>query len=238
LETVISTLFPRARILRVDRDTLQSKKRTAEFFEKMQKREVDIILGTQLLAKGHDYPHITLVGVVDADLNLNFPDFRAEERVYQELLQVSGRAGRAHAQGEVFVQTMNPEHPIYKFLTSDTPETFWKEELEERRRFGYPPWKAFVQIECSGVRAAEVSATCKRLFDALKAELPSDGSLSLLGPAPAPIEKVRGRYRWLFLVRGDQRKTLKAYLWRHVALFEKAPPAVRVSIDVDPYSMM
>ena len=238
LESIVSALWPKARILRVDRDVLASKKRMADFYQRMCDREIDILLGTQLLAKGHDFPHITLVGVINADLELNFPDFRAEERSFQSLLQVSGRAGRGRIAGEVFIQTANPEHPLFHHLVSHDPDGFWEKQLAERRRFAYPPWTAFVQIELSGTVAAQVRAYSETLAAYIKASLPANRSLSLLGPSPAPIEKVRGNYRFHLILRGTHRQFLKSFLNHCEPQIQKIPLAVRVSLDVDPYSLM
>lgn len=238
LEGIVSALFPKARLLRVDRDALQSRAALETFHNRMQSRDVDILLGTQLLAKGHDYPHITLVGIVNADLDLNFPDFRAEERSFQSLMQVSGRAGRAHAEGEVFIQTMNPEHPVFHYLKRGESEAFWQAQLAERRRFGYPPWTAFVQIEVSGKKEAEVRRHALDMAQALGQQLKKEGGISLLGPCPAPIHLLKGQYRWQLIVRGSERKALKHFLRQHFHLFDPAPRRVRVSVDVDPYSLM
>lgn len=238
LEHTVAKLFPRARLLRVDRDVLQSKQRMAEFYQRMQDRDVDILMGTQLLAKGHDYPHITLVGVINADLELNFPDFRAEERCFQALLQVAGRAGRGRSPGDVMIQTLNPEHAIFRYISQHGTDAFWQSQLEMRRRFAYPPFAGFVQIEVSGTNVSQVAAHSDALARELKRTLVEDKHIALMGPSPAVIHQLRGHYRHHLILRSRSRPHLSEYIWRHRALFAKSPPAIRISIDVDPYSMM
>lgn len=246
LEKIVGDLFPHARLLRVDRDTLQSKANTAAFHEKMTQQEVDILIGTQVLAKGHDYPNIGLVGIINADLSLHFPDFRAEERTYQELTQVSGRAGRARVQGEVFVQTLNPEHPVFSHVVSGDQEAFFTAQAEERRRFKYPPFRYLVQIELRGktesyvVRHARIIAERLRAFRMRQSEDHDlhHADIEIFGPAPATITRIREHYRYQIMIKGNHRRVLNDFFQANLALFEDAPQGVRILIDVDPYSLL
>ncbi|MEE8558700.1 MAG: primosomal protein N' [Myxococcota bacterium] len=202
----VGVLFPHARVERLDRDTTARKGEQRRILAGFHKGEVDVLVGTQMVAKGHDIPGVTLVGVVAADLGLHFPDFRAGERTFQLLTQVAGRAGRGDQPGRVVVQTFLPTHySIALSRTHDYP-SFYREELRRRRPHGYPPFRALGQVLVSGLDAARVEAAARKLASSVPSVLvPVSGgrSLEVLGPAPAPIGRIRDRARWQFLMQGD-----------------------------------
>jgi primosomal protein N' (replication factor Y) len=205
----------------------------------MRRGEIDVLVGTQMVTKGHDLPKVTLVGVINADAALSLPDFRAAERGFSLLVQVAGRAGRAERPGRVLVQTRKPEHAAIRFAQRHDVEGFLEVELADRREVGYPPFArlALVRIEAVDERAArsvgERLASVGRASPEAKA-----GRVEVIGPAPAPIERLRGRYRFRVLLRATQRPALRAVLHRIDAAMADVPRAVRAIIDVDPVAML
>jgi primosomal protein N' (replication factor Y) len=195
----------------------------------------DIIIGTQIVAKGHNFPLLTLVGVIDADLGLQGSDLRAAERTFQLMRQVAGRAGRAERKGEALLQTHQPEHPVIRAILGGDEEAFWRAEAAERRAAGVPPYGRMAGIILSSPEVAQV-------FD-LGGELARrDGPLrrigaQVFGPAPAPIARVRGRHRVRLLVKADKTAPLQAALAEWVAQV-KLPANLRLAIDIDPQSFL
>lgn len=235
IEEELQQHFRRARLARLDRD-ITAKKGWQEILEKMRGREVDILIGTQMITKGHDYPFLTLVGIIDADVALNLPDFRAAERTYQLVLQVAGRAGRKDRPGRVLVQTRHPEHPALRAAQQGSELEFIEAELQQREAAGYPPFRRLIQIRFSGrqdrvIQAAEKSAVKLAPLSRL---------MELLGPAPCPIEKVRGQYRWHLLLKTSQFTKLHPHLTRILEELERGglPSSVRMLVNVDPVDMM
>ncbi|MBY0463159.1 MAG: primosomal protein N', partial [Alphaproteobacteria bacterium] len=225
--------FPDARVLMVTSDLVSTSKQAAEMISKIESGQVDIIIGTQMLAKGHHFPMLTLVGVVDADLGLNGGDLRAGERTYQLLHQVSGRAGREERAGEVMLQTYHPDHPIMQALKDHDREQFYHYETEERQLHEMPPFGKLAAIILSGLDADQVEAAAHKLVRFI----PRHAEITVLGPVPAPLARLRGRYRWRFLVKGDRSLRLQAFLqdWLQRA---SIPPTIRIAIDIDPQSFM
>jgi primosomal protein N' (replication factor Y) len=211
----------------------------------------DIIIGTQLVAKGHHFPSLTLVGVIDADIGLSSGDPRAAERTFQLLQQVTGRAGRGERSGRALVQTWQPEHPVMRALLSGDSERFYTEETEQRRRGGLPPFGRLAALVVTAKDRALCETHARAL--ALAAQglarsgawplaplggLPSDNEMVLLGPAEAPVAVIRGKHRFRLLVRAPKNIDLQGFLR---ALLKAAPPergGVRVQVDVDPQSFM
>ena len=193
----------------------------------------DIIIGTQIVAKGHNFPLLTLVGVIDADLGLQGSDLRAAERTFQLMRQVAGRAGRADKPGQAWLQTHQPEHPVIRAILSGEEEAFWRAEAAERRAAGAPPYGRMAGIILSGLDVAQI-------FD-LGGELARrDGPLravgaEVFGPAPAPIARIRGRHRVRLLVKAAKSAPLQPALAAWVAQL-RLPPNVRLAIDIDPQS--
>ena len=235
VEEELRGLFPEARIARMDRDTTTGKGGHARVLKGLEEGTTDILVGTQMIAKGHDFPGVTLVGVLGIDAILNFPDFRSAERAWQLLTQVIGRAGRGENPGRVVVQSLMPEqYAIARALAHDG-EGFYREELAFREEAGYPPFAFLAALHFSGnaeeaVRAAAGGAA------ALLAGL-RRSRVEILGPVAAPLAKVRGRYRWQILLKSRRRDTLHAQL----KVFRDGwapPPGIRTVIDVDPVEMM
>jgi primosomal protein N' (replication factor Y) len=233
VEERVREAFPQARVLRLDRDTA-SPAELPRALELIRSRQVDIVVGTQMLAKGHDFPEVTVVGIVLADQGLSLPDFRAAERTFQLLVQVAGRAGRGELPGKVIVQTFRPTHPAIVAARAHDVRAFYAGELAERREVGLPPFRYLVLVRLDGGVAERVEAASRAL--ARRAAELCRGGASVLGPAEAPLGRLRGMSRWQFLLRGPDRAALKA-LARELL---DPPPrgGVRVSVDVDPLTLL
>ncbi len=204
VETTLKRLYPQARILRWDRDTARTRKEHEELLRLFAERRADVLVGTQMIAKGLDLPAVTLVGVISADVALTLPDFRASERAFQLLTQVAGRAGRATAPGRVIVQTFNPDHFCIQTAAAHDYATFSEVELAARERYGYPPYRRMIKLLYTSHDryAAQVEATA--LASALERVVRERGlaETDIVGPAPAFMERLRGRYRWQVILRG------------------------------------
>ena len=229
----ISALFPEARLSLMTSDTVRGPEAAAAFIEAIVNHEVDIILGTQIVAKGHHFPMLTLVGVVDADLGLMGGDLRASERTFQLLHQVAGRAGREARPGRVMLQTYHPDHPVMQALAKGARDRFLEEEAAMRRDGGWPPFGRLAALIVSGGNEVDVDAAA----NALGRAAPNNRDMRVLGPAPAPLAMLRGRHRRRLLLKAtrntDMQKVLKQWLSR-----VRWPNGVRVQIDVDPYSFL
>jgi primosomal protein N' (replication factor Y) len=242
LEQILRRMLPRARIARVDRDSTRRRGALRQILMEFEARNLDLLVGTQMLAKGHDFPNVTLVGVVGADVGLSFPDFRAAERTFQLLTQVAGRAGRGEVPGRVVIQTFYPNHYALLHARKQDYGGFYSREIEFRKLLGYPPFTRLIQILVSekspekGARIAEKVASAIRL-QRKKPEFRSD--IQVLGPAPAPLEKLRGLYRFQILIKGTHGIGASAIL-REVfeQLGRHRVPIRNVHVDVDPLSML
>jgi primosomal protein N' (replication factor Y) len=229
----VTALFPEARISSLTSDTAHSPAAIAGLLEEVKQGEVDILIGTQLVAKGHHFPMLTLVGVIDSDLGLGGGDLRAAERTYQLLHQVAGRAGREERPGRVLLQTYNPDHPVMRALADGARERFLQEESDQRRAGGWPPFGRLAAIILSAPDAAQVDAAAR----ALARSAPRRDGIRVLGPAPAPLALLRGRHRRRFLIKGPQDTALQPYLREWLAAVS-LPRPVRVQVDIDPYSFL
>ncbi len=248
LERHLTELFPRAEVARLDRDTSRGKG-LRRVLQKFRQRKIDLLVGTQMVTKGHDFPHVTLVGVVLADMSLNFPDFRSAERTFQLLTQVAGRAGRADTPGRVLVQTYLPEHYSLGCARRHDYDQFARREVERRKQYNDPPYTHLVAIKFEGaseratIRCARRYATsARRLFQAH----PQFGqAVTMLGPAMAPIARIKNRSRWQLLLKARDRSVLRKFTARmltgadhfNVAGAHKGQN-VRVVVDVDPLNML
>ncbi len=240
LEETVQGLFPTARVARMDRDTTRRKGAILKLLRALRRREIDILIGTQMVAKGHDFPHITLVGIVSADLSMNFPDFRAGERTFQLLAQVAGRAGRGDRPGRVIMQTLNPEHFCITTARDQDFRTFFAREIEFRRKLNYPPFSRLLQLRFSGIEKGAVAQNARQIGDRLRAAAGAlHPGVEVLGPIESPLSRIAGRFRWQLLVKGPGAAVLRQ-LVRRVIFAEDAPSdrRVRVSVDVDPVSML
>ncbi|MBO6559893.1 MAG: primosomal protein N' [Nisaea sp.] len=229
----VAALFPEARFQIVSSDTLNGPAAAAEFVRSVNEGEVDIILGTQIVAKGYHFPKLTLVGVVDADLGLAGGDLRAAERTYQLLHQVAGRAGRAEHPGRVLLQTHQPENPVLKALAEWDRDGFLAEEASARERQGMPPFGRLAGIIVSAADPNQADMVASRIGRAA----PDLEGVSVLGPAPAPLALLRGRHRRRLLVKTRREINIQAVLRDWLSRVE-VPSAVRVTVDIDPYSFL
>ncbi len=229
----VAGLFPDARLAVFSSDTVMDAEAARLLIARMEQGEIDIMVATQAAAKGHNFPKLTLVGVVDADLSLRGGDLRAGERTYQLLAQVSGRAGRADRHGRALLQTWAPDHPVMQALKSQDRDSFLDAEMAERQAAGLPPYGRLAAVIMSSANPEALETYAR----ALAAVAPNAEGVEVYGPADAPLGLVRGRRRKRFLVRADRTVDLQAFLasWRARA---RPPAAVRVVIDVDPYSFL
>jgi primosomal protein N' (replication factor Y) len=241
IEQILRELVPGARIARMDRDTTSKRGAQEALIRSWERGEIDILVGTQMITKGHDVGGVTLVGALLADMSLNVPDFRAAERTFQLLSQVAGRSGRGATPGRVIVQTYTPDHYTMRHLLGHDYQGFFAEEIEFRRSLNYPPFGRLVSIRIDGPKAEEVEAKAFALAGGLRAQLTRNGKwreqIEVMGPAPAPIRKLRNRYRWQLLLKGTQSAVLLKFASQARDLLPNSPSG-RLHIDVDPYSML
>ena len=234
LEEEAASLFPQARILVLSSDLIASVERMQEEFAEVTEGRVDIVIGTQLVAKGHHFPKLNLVGVVDADMGLGQGDPRAAERTFQLLHQVAGRAGREAGQGQGFLQTHQPEHPVIRALLLGDREAFYGSEIASREKFGYPPFGRLASLVVTGPDKHKTEAHAKKLV----ALAPADETVRILGPAEAPLALVRGRHRFRVLVKSPRAFDLSGYMREWIALAPKLTGGVKREIDIDPQSFL
>jgi primosomal protein N' (replication factor Y) len=244
IEDAAKMLFPHAAVARMDRDTTRRKGSIIKILKGLRNRSIDILVGTQMVAKGHDFPNITLVGIICADLSLNFPDFRAGERTFQLLAQVAGRAGRGSVPGRVILQTYNPNHFSILSATRQDFQPFYNAEIGFRKSLCYPPFSRVVQIKISGKdkeKTRQHAQTVGDLCNELKKRNRSlSRSLEILGPVEAPLYRIAGKYRWQILLKGLEVQPLHRFL-HNLWLVNKAKISrrdVNVVLDVDPVFMM
>lgn len=229
----VASLFPEARISLLSSDNLRGPASHRAAFEAIEAREIDIIIGTQIVAKGHHFPWLTVVGVVDADLGLENGDLRAAERTFQLLQQVAGRAGRADRPGRVFLQTYMPEHSVMQALVAGKRDAFLDREAAARERLSLPPFGRLVGVVVSSADAGLAQRTAREMAR----RVPAADNVTVLGPAPAPLALLRGRTRLRFLVKAERNVNVQAFTQAWLAEM-KLPNAVRVSVDIDPYSFL
>ena len=229
----VAERLSQARVFVATSDTLNSPGRAAEFIAAVEAREIDVIVGTQLVTKGFHFPELTLVGVVDADLGLEGGDLRAGERTYQQVAQVAGRAGRGSKPGEVLIQTRHPEAPVIAALAAGDRDAFYSAETEMRREAGAPPFGRWASIIISSEDDGEAREAANRLG----AFRPDVADCMILGPAPAPMALLRGRYRYRFLINARRSVQLQHVIRRWLTQVDH-PAGVRVAVDIDPYSFV
>lgn len=232
-EETVAT-FPDARILVLSTDLIGGVKRLRLELEAISKGEVDIIIGTQLVAKGHHFPAITLVGVIDADLGLANGDPRAAERTFQLLSQVTGRAGRTGEKSLGLIQTYQPEHPVMQAIVSGKTAAFYEREINERSLNHLPPFGRLAAL----IISAENRALAENYARSLRISAPRAGDIAVLGPAEAPLAQIRGRYRFRLLIHGQRRSDIQAYIRAVLKAAPRAPSTVHVQIDIDPQSFL
>jgi primosomal protein N' (replication factor Y) len=236
LEQELGAFFPKARIARLDRDTVGGKRDYETILAGFRERHYDILVGTQMIAKGHDIPNVTLVGIVNADLGLGLPDFRAAERTFQLLTQAAGRAGRGETPGIVLIQTIQPENWAIQCAAEQDYEKFYRREIEYRRSMYYPPFGALANIV---IRSTDEEDALKRSAALGRLLNPAPEGVRVKGPAPAPVLRVKSEYRFQVLLMTASRKRLSEVLVevRKFAAAEKWGP-VNLAIDVDPMTVL
>jgi primosomal protein N' (replication factor Y) (superfamily II helicase) len=236
VEEELHQAFPRARIARLDRDTVTGKRQYETILHDFREGNYDIMVGTQMIAKGHDIPNVTFVGVVSADIGLGMPDFRAAERTFQLLTQVAGRAGRGSAPGRVLIQTINPDHYAVKLAAAQDYQSFYDKELHFRRMMHYPPFAAMANVL---VRSEKQEMAMRMSTELGHTLMPPPPQLRVMGPAEAPVPRLKAEYRYQFLIKAASRKTLNETLQRVRAYaIEHKWPATSLVIDVDPLTLM
>ncbi len=240
VEDELKTLFPSARVLRMDMDTTTRRGAHERLLRQFGDGEADILLGTQMVAKGLDFARVTLVGVISADTQLMLPDFRASERTFQLLTQVAGRAGRSTLAGEVVIQTHQPKHRVLHHVIDHDFKKFYQEEMEERKELNYPPFARLALVEFKGKDEGKVRIEAERFTKHLRAIL---GTFTLLGPAPAVVAKIKNQYRWHIILKAAKAKDpagteLRYAIRKALADFGTRKSSVRLIVDIDPVGLM
>lgn len=239
LESILAAHFPKLRIARLDRDTTTRRQEFERVITAFAAHEIDMLVGTQMLAKGHDFPNVTLVGVVSVDAGLGLPDFRAAERTFQLLTQVAGRAGRGELSGRVIIQTFHPEHYSLRHACAQDYEAFYREEMYYRQRFSFPPYVALASLLVRGTDLEQVTATAAQLATALENANVPDNDCRVLGPAPAPLARIKNEHRWQLLVKAPNRAKLRRTLDLAFAQAEaEGCPMRLVSLEIDPVNLL
>jgi primosomal protein N' (replication factor Y) len=234
IEADVKARFPDARVARVDRDTIRKRGAIAALLTRFARRELDVLVGTQMIAKGHDFPRVTLVGVISADVGLGLADFRAGERTFQLLTQVAGRAGRGEIRGEAIVQTLFPNHYSIQFACRQDYVGFFHQEVKFRQAMQYPPAVALVNAVVKGRTHQAAMKDASEVVQALRSNpMPA---FRVLGPAPAPLSRLKGEHRAQFFLKGTHRAAMRQALLGALA----ARPQIkrRTIVDVDPVSVL
>jgi primosomal protein N' (replication factor Y) len=242
LESEVRARFPAARVLRMDTDTMQKPGSHARALDAFRNGEIDILVGTQMIAKGLDFPNVLLVGVVNADVALHFPDFRAAERTFQLVTQVAGRTGRGERGGRVLVQTFSPDHPAIRAAVRHDYVAFAKQELPVRELLHYPPYAAMARLIVRGQAAEPAQQFAEHLACLVKNELAKTGATNadetrVLGPAPAPIPRLRNMHRFHIQVQCPDGETLRSTI-RAATTHLQPPDGIQWTVDVDPMDML
>jgi primosomal protein N' (replication factor Y) len=231
VEKALKELFPGTVVDRLDRDALVKKGALEGIYKRMDARETTFLVGTQMLAKGHDFPGVSLAAILNAEQALDLPDFRSAERTFQIITQVAGRAGRGEVAGKVVIQTYTPEHYAITTALSGDNEAFYQAEIESRKILGYPPFGRMGRIICDSANEEKVTAAALTLAG----QLPAGKNSRILGPSPAPLVKIRNRYRWHILVLTKSHRELMKILNAAKVI---SIPGVRVVTRVDPVQLL
>ncbi len=233
VEEELKKILPEARVARMDSDSMSKRGAHDKVLREFREHKLDIIVGTQMIAKGLDFPKVTQVGVVSADANLNLPDFRSGERTFDLITQVAGRAGRSDLGGEVIVQTYTPEHYAVSFAAKHDFHGFYEREIESRRQLLFPPYVHFVKITMRSRKEENAQKAAEKLADTLRAKIKD---VDIVGVAPSPMTKLRGYYRWNVILRTKDRQDIVAKLRVALHGFRKGT-GVYMAVDVDPMNM-
>ncbi len=233
-------LFPNATVERLDRDAASSRQRIEGILKAFHHRQIDILVGTQMISKGHDFPGLTLVGILWADLSLNFPEYHAAEKTFQLLTQVAGRAGRRDVTGKVLIQTYLPDHYTLRSVRSYDLKGFYEKEWLLRKRLAYPPFGKLAVLRFSGRNKTTLAETVKKVSIVIKKIATNIGGVGVLGPAPAPMARLKSLYRYQLLLKSSTTERLRGTLsmFLKTELKNCLPSSVRVEIDIDPFSLL
>ena len=241
VEEEITRFFPRTRLFRMDQDTTRHKQAHHRIVTRFEKGEGDVLLGTQMVAKGHDFPGVNLVGIISADTGLHFPDFRSGERTFQLLTQAAGRAGRRDRRGEVVIQTHSPHNPVLQFAVQQDYVQYYRHEIQQREELGYPPWGRIILLRFKGKNEENVAKAAHAFLNHLQ----PDPSFECLGPVSAPLSRIKGMYRYQIVFKGKRHldpggKKLRELIRRAVHVFYESAhvSGVRIAVDVDPVDML
>ncbi len=237
LEAEVRARFPQATCLRMDSDSMRKAGSYEESLARFRRGEVQVLLGTQMIAKGLDFPNVTLVGVINADTALHLPDFRAAERTFQLVTQVAGRTGRGDKGGHVYVQTFSPDHPAIRAAERHDFVGFAQYELPHRAEFGYPPFGSMIRIVVRGSHELPSEQLADQLATLLREHLSPRKEVRVLGPAPAPMPRLRGKYRFHLILQGPHLDPLRDAV-RAVQTAVTSPDDVQWQADVDPWDML
>ncbi len=237
LEKEIEKLFPEAKVQRMDSDTTSRKGSQEKILQALELRDIDILIGTQMITKGHDFPFITLVGVISADTSMNMPDFRAAEKTFQLITQVAGRGGRGDSPGKVIIQTFNPQHYALQHAQNHDYKSFYEEEIGFRKALLYPPFGRIISLRLSSVNKdtlIEEAHRLGRLAKKLNAQI--GNTAEIIGPAESPLSKIRGRFRWQMLIKGKDINALHKITRELIGQHKNSH--VKITVDVDPENFM
>lgn len=241
LEEETRALFPKARIKRMDRDTMRTRASFENIYNEMRAGEIDILIGTQMITKGHHFPNVTLVGVVYADLSLHIPDFRSSERTFQLLTQVAGRAGRGKVPGTVIIQAHDPGHYVFDYVPRHDYNGFFETEMVLREKLNYPPFTQLVALEIESETEPEGEAAVNHLKQFLSEPVQQSPGVELLGPSPAAMYRINNRFRWHLILRAADPKPLQTLVTQCLAnpqLKKLASGKVKITVDVDPMNLL
>jgi primosomal protein N' (replication factor Y) len=221
----------------MDSDTTSRKGSQEKILQALEQRKVDILIGTQMITKGHDFPFITLVGVISADTSLNMPDFRAAEKTFQLITQVAGRGGRGNTPGKVIIQTFNPRHYALQHAQNHNYKAFYDEEIDFRKALQYPPFGRIINLRLSSVNKDALIEEAHRLSKMAKKMNARNGNTAeIIGPAESPLAKIRGRFRWQMLIKGKDINALHNITRELIQKHKNSH--VRITADVDPENFM
>ena len=238
VEDEVRKYFPRARVLRMDVDTTRGKNSHENIYNSFKNGEADILIGTQMISKGLDFPNVTLVGIIAADISINIPDYRSAERTFQIITQVGGRAGRGEKEGKVIIQTYTPDHYGLKYAKNDDYEGFYNEEFALRGLMGYPPFGKLLLINGSSKNEEQLKIFMKNLAIELKKINNEYTYINMLGPVPCIITKIKDNYRWQIIFKGELPQEFCKKIKDRLYEFNKnVYNEIRVSIDINPNNL-
>ena len=233
MESEIAEILPGVSVGRLDRDTVRRRGSSTSLLTQFREGKIQVLVGTQMIAKGHDFPNVTLVGVVSADMGLTVADFRASERTFQLLTQVAGRAGRGELKGQAIIQSYYPDHYSIGYACQQAYEPFFEEELRFRKALRYPPTLSLVNVIVRGRSFNDAMSDAKNLARAFR----SFGDyFEVMGPAPAPISKIRGQHRVQLFLKGANRRAMREAV--RLTLDDQPKLRRKITVDIDPFSML